>query len=409
MNLARSRKASASRATQRDERAMQQEGRRLATAPTLDARRLHGPADGNSRRTSEHDTERMSQPLVSVTMVVCNVDRFLREAIESILGQTFSEFEFIVVDFGSTDNSKPIISQYAASDSRVKFHEIPHCGLAEARNAAAALAQGKYIAIMDADDVSVPERLAWELDFMEANPKVGVVGGAVEWIDSTGRPLQTHRHPLTDREIRSELRTHSVIWQPTAFIRRDAFGGYRGPFAPAEDYDLWLRIAERFQLANLERVVLKYRFHPSQVSLRKRTRQTLGILGAQLSASSRRAGLPDPLDSVAEITPEVLAAMGLTRARLQSEDTFERRRWIRFMCMAGEYAAALQATLEALESDLEQVERWLIADLQVTAARLYWRQGRRVSGVLSAAQAVLTHPVMVGRPLKPLLRRLGLV
>src|ERR1700675_5081879 len=108
----------------------------------------------------------MSQPLVSVAMVECNVDRFLTQAIESILGQTFQDFDFIIVDFGSTDSSKSIISGYTASDSRVKFHEIPHCGLAEARNVACSLAQGKYIAVMDADDMSVPDRLAWEIDFM---------------------------------------------------------------------------------------------------------------------------------------------------------------------------------------------------------------------------------------------------
>jgi hypothetical protein len=345
-------------------------------------------------------------------MVVCNVDRFLREAIESVLGQTFRDFEFIIVDFGSADNSKSIVSQYAASDTRLKFHEIPHCGLAEARNAACSLAQGKYIAIMDADDVSLPERLLWELEFMERHPEVGVVGGAVEWIDAKGRLLQTLRHPLEDCEIQSELLTHSVIWQPTAFIRRDAFedvGGYRGPFAPAEDYDLWLRIADRFQLANLEQVVLKYRFHSFQVSLRKRRQQTLGILGAQLSASSRRKGIPDPLCSVAEITPELLASFGVTKARQQRELASDRRDWIRNMCLAGEYSAALKGALEALRTDLDHVERWRIADFHLTAARLYWRQRRPLSGLLSAAQAVLTYPVMVGRPLKPLLRILGLV
>ena len=100
----------------------------------------------------------MNEPVVSVAMVVCNVERFLAEAIESILAQTYRDFEFVIVDFGSTDRSKEIIAGYAAKDSRVKLHEIPHCGLAEARNAGCFLAQGQYIAIMDADDVSLPER-----------------------------------------------------------------------------------------------------------------------------------------------------------------------------------------------------------------------------------------------------------
>lgn len=101
----------------------------------------------------------MQNPPISVVMVVCNADRFLAEAIESILGRTFSEFEFIIVDFGSTDKSRSIISSYAAKDSRVKFHTISNCSLAEARNSGCFLAQGRYIAIMDADDVSVQGRL----------------------------------------------------------------------------------------------------------------------------------------------------------------------------------------------------------------------------------------------------------
>ena len=95
----------------------------------------------------------MTEPVVSVVLVVCNVERFLGEAIESILRQTFREFEFIIVDFGSTDKSKEIVSSYAAKDVRVRLHEIPLCGLAEARNAGCFLARGKYIAIVDADDV----------------------------------------------------------------------------------------------------------------------------------------------------------------------------------------------------------------------------------------------------------------
>ena len=288
----------------------------------------------------------MSRPLVSVTMVVCDVDCFLAEAIESILAQTVREFEFIIVDFGSTDTSKSIISKYAAIDSRIRSREIPHCGLAEARNAAC-LAHGKYIAIMDADDVCLPERLAWQVDFMEAHPEVGVVGGAVECIDAAGRVLTTWSNPTENRMIQLALNERCLLRQPTALIRRDAFvalGGYRAPFAQAEDYDLWLRIAERYQLANLEQVVLRYRFHPSQVSVSKRSQQSLCALAAKVAATSRRNGLPDPLNSVAEITPELLAGLGATRTMQQRQLASDLRDWVRNLCNAGEDSAALQAS-----------------------------------------------------------------
>jgi hypothetical protein len=345
-------------------------------------------------------------------MVVCNVDRYLAEAIESILAQTFRAFEFIIVDFGSTDTSKSIISKHAAIDNRIRFYEISHCGLAEARNAACSLAKGKYVAIMDADDVCLPERLAWQVDFMEGHPGVGAVGGAVKWIDAAGRPLATFRHPLTDREIRSVLLTHSALWQPTVLMLREAFvrvGGYRGPFAPAEDYDLWLRISERFQVANLERAVLKYRIHPDQVSVRKVAQQSLGIAAAQLAASRRRDELKDPLVSVKEITPDLLSELGLSKAEQQSHLASYAMHWIRSLCMAREYSAALNVAREILRSEVEHVERWQVANFWLVAARLCWKQRSFAEACLSAARAVVTWPIIVVRPIKPLLRSVRLV
>ncbi len=354
----------------------------------------------------------MNPPLVSVAMVVCNVERYLAEAIESILGQAFQNFEFIVVDFGSTDNCKSIISKYAAIDSRIRFHEIPKCGLAAARNAACFRTQGKYIAIMDADDVSLPNRLLWEVEFMESHLEVGVVGGAVECIDAAGRVLTTWSNPTDNRTIQLELKERCLLRQSTALMRRDAFialGGYRAPFVQAEDYDLWLRIAERYQLANLEQVVLRYRFHPSQMSVSTRSQQSLCALAAKAAAASRRNGLPDPLNSVAEITPELLAGLGATRTMQQRQLASDLGEWARNLCNAGEYSAALKTALEALQCDLDYVERWRVADLRLTVARLQWKQSKPLGSGLSAAHAVLTYPIMLGRPLKLLLRRIGIL
>src|ERR1700751_860640 len=147
----------------------------------------------------------MSNPVVSVVMIVCNYERFLAEAIESILGQTFRDFEFIIVDYGSTDESKSIASTFAAKDSRIQLHEVPHCSLPEARNAGCFLAQGKYIAIIDADDISLPGRLMWEVEFMGKHPEVGLLGGAREWFDSKGRSLFVPGEPTEDNAIRAAL------------------------------------------------------------------------------------------------------------------------------------------------------------------------------------------------------------
>jgi hypothetical protein len=355
----------------------------------------------------------MNKPLISVVMVVCNVDRFLAEAIQSILEQTFRDFEFVIVDFGSTDKSKDIASSYAAQDGRIKLHEIPHCGLAEARNAGCFLAQGRYIAIMDADDISLPERLMWEVEFMEKHPEVGVLGGAKEWVDATGRFLFMNGDPTEDHEIRSALSVRCAFCQPTVVIRSEAFalvGGYRAAFAPAEDYDLWLRIAEHFQCANLKQVVLKYRIHPYQVSFRKLRQQTLGILGAQVSSASRKSGKPDPLNGVEEITPALVAGLGVSEATQQTALASHCRDWVRNMRIAGEYSVALKAAVDILKSsDVEHAEGRQIADLWLAAAWLYWKQKGFLSSLLALAHAVSTRPVLVVRPLKQLLQRLSFV
>ncbi len=352
----------------------------------------------------------MNKPLVSVVMVVRNADRFLAEAIESILGQTFTEFEFIIVDFGSSDNSKPIISRYAAMDPRVKLHEISNCSLGEARNAGSSLAQGQYIAMMDADDIAVPERLMWQIEFMLKSPRVGLLGGEMEWIDATGKSLFIGHLPRDDREIRSNLTVRNCFAQPTVLIRKEAFtlvGGYRAVFAQAEDYDLWLRIQEHFDCANLGRVLLKYRIHSYQLTTRKRNQQTLCSLAARASALSRRQGNPDPLASVPEITPAVLTALGVSEATQQITATDDYLAWIRIMYMAGEYASALRTATMVLESsDCEHAERWQISELYLFVARLLWKERKFSGSVFAAGRAFITRPIMVGRPLKVLLRSL---
>jgi glycosyltransferase involved in cell wall biosynthesis len=354
----------------------------------------------------------MHKPTISVVLVVRNVERFLSESIESILGQTFSDFEFIIVDFGSTDGSKAIASTYAAKDSRIGLHEIPNCGLAEARNAGCSLAKGRYIAIMDADDVSAPDRLKREVAYMDEHPEVGLLGGATEWIDASGRSLHIDYPPTENREIKSDLVTRCPFWQSSVLIRTDAFvlmGGYRAVFAQAEDYDLWLRISERYQCANLKEVVLKYRIHPYQLTLRKQKEQTLCKLAARASASSRRERSFDPLDACSEITPALLVGLGMTEGILENAWVSDCHDWILNMAKAHEHSAALKAADDLLHADLKYVEKWQIADLYLTISRLHWRERRFWQGGLAASRAVIIRPVVVGRPLKPLLRRFGLV
>ena len=349
--------------------------------------------------------------MVSVVMAVCNVERFLAESIESILDQTFGDFEFIIVDFGSTDKSKSIVSNYVARDERVKFHEISRCALPVARNAGCFCAQGKYIAIMDADDISLPNRLALEVDFMERHPQVALLGGATEWIDATGRSFKVHRHPTDSGELRSELVTRCVFWHPTVMMRREVFttvGGYRNAFICSHDYDLELRIAEKYACANLEQIVLKYRIHPSQLTFHKQSQQTFCKLAAQASATSRRNREPDPLQAVSEITPALLTTLGIGEAAQQNNLVKDCHDWMRLMTAAQEYTACLNAANQMLGSNLSYVERWRIGALRLAIAGLYWKQKKYIRSFLALIRAVLTRPALVVRPFRVLWSRLQL-
>jgi Glycosyl transferase family 2 len=356
----------------------------------------------------------MNKPVVSVVMVVRNVERFLAESIKSILDQSFREFELVIIDFGSTDTTEAIVSSCAVNDSRIKFHTIPHCSLPEARNASCSAAQGKYLAVMDADDIALGHRLATQVSFMEQHPEVGVVGGGIEWINAAGESLPIPYDPANSQDIQSALPRHSPLWRPspllrtdvwhpTALIRRDAFyaaGGYRRAFVVSEDYDLWLRIAERHEISNLNHVVLKYRIHPHQVSLQQRRQKSLCKLVAQASAISRRDGQGDPISGLQEITPAVLARLGVSEATQKAILIREYLGYLRTMFVAGAYSATLEAAIEVLQSsDRAGAERWTITELRFLAARIYWRQKKYLTSVATAGHAVVTRPIVLGRPL----------
>jgi glycosyltransferase involved in cell wall biosynthesis len=350
----------------------------------------------------------MSIPIVSVVMSVLNGERFLREAVESILDQSFREFEFIVINDGSTDSSGSILDSYQRKDPRVRVIHQENKGMGESWNRGCGLARGKYLARIDPDDVAVQDRLMWQVDFMDTHPQVGVVGGAVEVIDTAGRSLRVSSNPIEDHNIRSALLQRNPFSHPTVLMRRDIFaavGGYRKAFGPSEDYDLWLRLAERCQLANLEAVLLKYRLHPSQITVRNFRQGALSVVAAQTAATLRRDGKPDPFDAVVEITPAVLVGMGVSEATQQIK-VARRYVWsISAMYETGEYAVALSILRDMFgSSDWKHAERCVITDTLLFAARLHWRQRRIAESVLTAGQAVITRPFVLGRPLKRFVR-----
>jgi len=206
-------------------------------------------------------------PEISVVLPVHNGDRYLAEALDSILGQTLRDFEVIAVDDGSTDATAEILGAYARRDGRVRLLGQPHLGLIAALNRGLDAASGEYVARMDADDVSLDFRLDRQVHFMKAHPYVGVCGG---WIRFFGAVAGSEWRTAPDHAtLVSSLLFESPLAHPTVMLRRDRFGPdlrYDPSFPHSEDYDLWERASRSTRLASVQEVLLLHRIHDRQVT-----------------------------------------------------------------------------------------------------------------------------------------------
>lgn len=258
-------------------------------------------------------------PVVTVVMPVRNAARYLAEAIESILSQTFRDFELLIVDDGSTDETPKILAKFQARDRRVSVHRLPGGGLSAALNHGCSLARGSLIARMDGDDVALAERLERQVEFLAVRTDVVLLGTAHTEIDSEGSVLGMTVYPTDPEAVAARLPVKNCIAHPTVMFSRCAFesvGGYRRAFFPAEDYDLWLRLGDRYAMANLPEPLLQYRLHSGSASLNNRRQQVLSAIGAQAATRARRSGKDDPLTSAELVTPTVLYRIGVSRAEV---------------------------------------------------------------------------------------------
>lgn len=233
----------------------------------------------------------MRDPLISVVMSVYNGKKYVREAVDSVLDQDCADFEFIIVDDGSTDGTAAILSAY--TDPRIRVIRQENRGLTRSLNRGIQEARGAYIARQDADDRSLPQRLATQAAFLLAHDDIALVGSAVEVLSNTGRHLATFRHPTDPSEIQKTLHNYNCFWHGSVMFRRDSFlalGGYDERFVTAQDYDMWLRFSERHRLANLAEPLYGYRFTADSVTVKKMVSQhRLADLARQLSRE-RAAG-----------------------------------------------------------------------------------------------------------------------
>ena len=306
----------------------------------------------------------MTPPRVSVVLCVYNQADYLPEAMGSILGQTLTDLELIVVDDGSTDSSPEVVRGF--TDPRVRYvRNERNLGHAGSLNRGVALARGRYLAIMDSDDISLPERLARQVDFLDAHPDVAMCGS---WVETFGARMELRRFPTEPAVLAASLLLSCPFSMPTVMLRREAMlpEGF-DPRGLAFDYAYWVEVANRAPVANLPEVLLKYRLHAGQVTVTRRAaqlagtrlvlrRQLEGLLG-EVSEAELDALMYVFVNEVSDEPPT--AAIGSLFARLRHANRQRRR-----------YDPAL---LDALLA-----EKWAhIVTVHEPAVGVMWRQAVR--------------------------------
>jgi glycosyltransferase involved in cell wall biosynthesis len=246
----------------------------------------------------------------TVLLPVYNAGRPLSLAIESILGQEDKEFEFLIIDDRSTDESAHVIQEYAARDRRIRpIYHAENLGLASTLNEGLELASSSLVVRMDQDDEALSHRIGTQVRFMRENPGIAVAGSFVYHMGSKPAFDRLVELPVDPDDIASALRSANCIYHPSVILRREAVlesGGYRAAFKNAEDYDLWLRMVRTHRIANIPLPLLRYRFSTSGMTLGKKWQQ---MYYAKLAMLSNEA--PDrPSEEVAKAAASALEELG---------------------------------------------------------------------------------------------------
>jgi glycosyltransferase involved in cell wall biosynthesis len=219
----------------------------------------------------------ISLPKLTVLMAVWNDARFLNAAIESILNQSFQDFEFIIIDDGSDDSTWNIIQKYSTNCRIVPHQNDKNLGLTKSLNIGLSMAKGEYLARLDSDEIALPGRLQSQVHFLDNNPDIGLLGGGYQIIDSENRISRVILRPTNDEELKAELlfKNHSIahgtVIVRTALLRE--VNGYDDNYKYAQDYDLWVRLAEKTRFSSLPVPLMQWRDTKNNISYRHRDEQ----------------------------------------------------------------------------------------------------------------------------------------
>lgn len=208
-------------------------------------------------------------PKISVILPVYNGEDYLRYALDSILDQTYKDFELILVNDGSTDKTRTIVDEYAKKDDRVVPIHQKNIGLVATLNKAISLSKGKYIARMDADDISLPRRFAEQISLLEANKNSVLCGSCFDVINEFNEFIRLGVAPAFDEDLKRSMRLYNPIAHGSVMFKREAFlktDGYSSTVGPTEDYDLWMKLSELGEFVFSEKSLFRWRVNPEGIT-----------------------------------------------------------------------------------------------------------------------------------------------
>ena len=317
-------------------------------------------------------------PVVSVVMPVKNAEKTIKESIDSILNQTLKNFEFIIVNDGSTDGTKDILDSYTANDPRIKVIDSTGKGISEAANCGIEQANAPLIARMDSDDISRPQRLEKQVNAFEENSKLVLLGTFCHTFkdDEDESEIEENKIPLTNAELQKSIRSIPTLTHPTTMARKDMIqrvGGYRKKFEGAEDHDLYLRLSRQGEIAVLPEFLVWYRAHPSQFSQVKKALGFRASVAAIFCDMCDQQSLPDPSEfgkSCDEIALELLFHESRNVTKMSKSQLILCSRAIRGLAMVPNFH-------HQLISVRRDILIKLVKSGQLHAAFSLWRRSRK--------------------------------
>lgn len=223
-------------------------------------------------------------PLVSVILPAYNAEKYISEAIESILSQTLESFELIIIDDCSDDSTSEIVATYSRKDPRIKYlRNDKNLNIGGSLNRGIESAKSDFVARMDADDVSLPNRLKFQYEALANNPNVAVIGANIQVIDERGKIIGDRRYPTSSKSLKRVMFRYSPFAHPVVMFRKkcfEEFGGYDASKSPSEDLDLWFKLGTKYNFMSIPEPLLKYRVFldsSSNKKLRRVERLTLQL------------------------------------------------------------------------------------------------------------------------------------